>query len=124
MEKLNIQVSQSDERGEIIDLLEHENINAITLVSFKKGALRGNHYHKKTMQWIYIMSGSIKIVSQMPGEKPVESIMKRGDFFVNIPDERHALLALEDSQTIVFTKGPRGGKEYESDTFRLEEPLI
>jgi hypothetical protein len=24
----------------------------------------------------------------------------------------------------VMTRGPRGGREYESDTFRLDEPMI
>ena len=28
------------------------------------------------------------------------------------------------SGNVVFTKGPRGGKEYESDTYKLKEKLI
>jgi hypothetical protein len=31
---------------------------------------------------------------------------------------------MENSEVMVFTKGPRGGKEYESDTFRLGVPLV
>ena len=50
--------------------------------------------------------------------------MKKGDFFVDEPDERHAFKALEPTEIVVFTKGPRGGKEYETDTYRDEEPLI
>ena len=38
--------------------------------------------------------------------------------------EQHALRALEDSELLVFTRGPRGGKEYETDTYRLDTPLI
>ena len=37
--------------------------------------------------------------------------------------EHHAVHALEDSVFMVFTRGPRGGDDYESDTFRLETPL-
>ena len=43
---------------------------------------------------------------------------------MTIPMEKHALVGLEDSEMLVFTEGPRGGKEYESDTFRLDNPLV
>lgn len=124
MEKINVPVTFSDDRGDIIDLIENEEINAITLVTFKKNAVRANHYHKETTQWNYLMMGKIKLVTQLPGEEVVETIMVPGDFTVTRPNDRHALLAIEDSEVMVFTKGPRGGKEYESDTFRLNVPLI
>ena len=38
--------------------------------------------------------------------------------------EHHAIKALSYSEILVFTKGPRGGKEYESDTYRLKKNLI
>lgn len=123
MEKIPVVPSFKDERGEIIDLLENENINAVTIVTFHKGAVRGNHYHKETTQWNYLMSGSIKLVSQVPSQEVEETIMKPGDFIVTGPNVRHALVGLADSQLMVFTKGPRGGKEYESDTFRLDKPI-
>jgi len=114
----------ADARGEIIDLIEGESINAITLITFKKGAIRANHYHKHTTQWNYVVSGSIRLVTQLPGEVRSETIMHPGDLVATGPEERHALQALDDSTLMVFTKGPRGGKEYESDTYRLDVPLI
>ena len=123
MEKINVAPAFKDHRGEIIDLLENENINAVTVITFSKGAVRANHYHKKTTQWNYLMSGRIKLLSQAPGETVKETVMHPGDFVVTGPNISHALVALEGSSLMVFTKGPRGGKEYESDTFRLETPL-
>ena len=123
MEKLKVATSFKDDRGEIIDLIENESINAVTLITFCEGAVRGNHYHKQTTQWNYLLSGSIKLVSQLPGEQLVETVMKPGDLIVTRPEVRHALVGLADSELMVFTKGPRGGKEYESDTFRLEVPI-
>jgi quercetin dioxygenase-like cupin family protein len=123
MEKLKTAPSFVDERGEITDLLESENINAVTIVTFRRGAIRGNHYHKQTTQWNYLMAGRIKLVSQVPGEPVRETVMLPGDFVVTGPNVRHALVAIEESSLMVFTKGPRGGKEYETDTFRLETPL-
>jgi len=123
MQIIKVQPSFTDNRGEIIDLLENENINAVTVVTFKKGAVRGNHYHKLTTQWNYLMSGQLKLVSQEPGGPIVNTLMSPGDFIVTGPNVRHALVGLEDSSLMVFTKGPRGGKEYETDTFRLEKPF-
>jgi len=124
MKKIETSVSFQDERGEITDLIEGENISAVTLISFTKGAVRGNHYHKQTTQWNYLISGKIKLVSQIPGEKMVETIMEPGSLTVTSPNDRHALVGLEHSEVLVFTEGPRGGKEYESDTFRLDVPLV
>ena len=124
MGKINVETSFRDERGEIADLIENENINSVTFLSFVKGAVRGNHYHKQTTQWNYVISGQIKLVSQFPGEQIMETVMELGELTVSKPNERHALVALEDSRLLVFTKGPRGGKEYESDTFRLIDPLV
>ena len=50
--------------------------------------------------------------------------MERGDLIETLPNESHALLGLENSELLVLTRGPRGGKEYESDTYHLTTPLI
>lgn len=46
-----------DERGIIEDLKVGKDWS-VTYISFKKGAVRGNHYHKETKQTDYILSGS------------------------------------------------------------------
>jgi quercetin dioxygenase-like cupin family protein len=117
-------INHEDERGVIIDLIENQSINAVTFISFTQGAIRANHYHKKTTQWNYVTKGRVKLVTQF-GEEPIqEKVLEKGDLVVTIPMEKHALVGLVDSEMIVFTEGPRGGKEYESDTFRLEKPLV
>jgi quercetin dioxygenase-like cupin family protein len=123
MEKLKVAPIFKDQRGEITDLLEDESINAVSVVTFTQGAVRANHVHRRTTQWNYLMSGKIKLITQLPGEPVVETVMMPGDFVVTTPNESHALVALEGSSLMVFAKGPRGGKSYESDTFRLETPL-
>ena len=123
MKKIEYQVAFRDQRGEISDLIENENINAITRITIKKGAVRGNHYHKETWQWNYVVSGKMKLVTRMPDGERREIILCPGDLAVTEPYEHHALVGMEDCDVLVFTKGPRGGKEYETDTFRLEKPL-
>lgn len=124
MQKININPAHTDERGVITDLLQDETIDAVTLITFEKGAVRANHYHKETFQWNYVLSGTIKLVTQLPDQEKIETIMQKGEFIVTVPNESHALMAVESSELLVLTKGPRGGKEYESDTFRLITPLI
>jgi len=112
-----------DERGAITDILRQESINYVTVITSKKGALRGNHVHKETVQYVYVMEGKLKALSQMPGEPVSMAVLSKGDLIVNVPHEGHAFEALEDTTFLVFTRGPRGGENYEDDTFRLKIPL-
>ena len=118
------QASFSDDRGDIIDLLEGEDINAVTLVTFRAGAVRGNHYHRETTQWNYVLSGRISLSSMLPPGERREVVLEPGDLVTIAPNERHAFVALEPASMAVFTRGPRGGKEYETDTYRVEPPLV
>lgn len=124
MKKFKLPISFKDKRGKIIDLLEKENINAITFITFNKGAVRGNHFHKRTTQWGFVVSGELLIRSQKPKSKVTQMTIKKGDFFVDEKGESHAIKAIQNSEVLFFTKGPRGGKEYESDTFHLKDVLI
>jgi len=124
MKKIKLSINHRDKRGLITDLLEKKIINAITFITQKKGAIRGNHYHKKTIQWNYLLSGKIELVAKQKGKKKKKIVLKKGDLVVTDKNEAHAIKALTDSKFLVFTQGPRGGKEYENDTFRLTVPLI
>ncbi len=124
MKKIKIKINHRDTRGVIIDLLEKKKINAITYITQKKGKIRGNHFHKKTIQWNYLIKGKIKVVTKKGNKGMQEMILSRGDLVVTSLNESHAIKAIEYSEYLVFTQGPRGGKEYEKDTFRLSKPLI
>jgi quercetin dioxygenase-like cupin family protein len=124
MKIIPLKIDFKDARGSIVDMIENENINAVTLVTFTKDAIRGNHYHKATTQYNYLLKGKIRLVTQNFGEEKKSVVLEPGTLSIVMPMEKHALHAIEDSELLVFTKGPRGGKEYETDTFRLEEVLI
>lgn len=124
MKVSDIVVNYEDDRGKIMDLIDGDIISAVTYITCNKGSIRANHYHKKTSQYNYIISGKMKVVTQMPDEEIKTVIIEKGGMFEIGPHERHAFQAVEDSELMVFTRGPRGGKDYESDTFRLDEPLI
>ena len=64
MRKIKNKISYQDGRCLIIDLLEKRTINAITFITQKRGKVRGNHFHKKTIQWNYLVKGKIEIVAK------------------------------------------------------------
>lgn len=114
----------SDERGYICDILTHEVTDSITTIFSRQGAVRGNHYHKDTWQWIYLISGELRYVTKYPDGEVVESHLTPGAVLLSEPLEIHAMEAISDCHFMVFTRGPRGGEDYEKDTFRVIPPLI
>jgi quercetin dioxygenase-like cupin family protein len=99
-----------DKRGIINDIVVGKNWS-VTYISFKKGAVRGNHYHKKTTQTDYIISGRL-----LYNNRPV----KRGDIITIAPGEIHAYTALEDSEMMSICSGVRVGDNYAKDTYKVE----
>ena len=124
MEIIKLKAAHADQRGSITDLISDDEVNAVTLITFNKGAVRANHYHERTIQWNYVLSGEILLVTQIPGSEKREQILRKGDFAVTRENERHALQGITDAEVLILTKGPRAGTQYEKDTFRLNEPLI
>jgi quercetin dioxygenase-like cupin family protein len=107
-----------DARGVIQDLFDGDKV-AVTHITTRKGAIRGNHVHDLTTQWTYVTSGKLRMAS---GSR--KFVVEAGQMCVHPPGEPHAWEALEDADCLVFTRGPRSGADYESDTYRLEEPLL
>ena len=123
MEIKRVNPSFQDKRGVIQDILINEPIEHITVITSIKDVTRGNHFHKKTIQWVYVHSGKLKSLTQKENENVVSRILEPGDLIKTEALEKHSLKMLEDSIFYVFTKGPRGGDNYENDTYRLDKPL-
>ena len=116
--------AHTDERGVITDLHVGQPVNALTTVTCVKGAIRGNHFHKLTTQFTYVLSGRLRYVGQSQHAPVEECTIAAGDLVTSLPLESHAFEALEDSVLLAFCHGPRAGMDYEKDTYRLAEPLI
>ena len=122
----------SDNRGEIIDIFTHEPKDHCTIVTFTKNAIRGNHYHKKSVQSAYVLNGRFKIYSLIVKKESKINLknsklkkVKKGDYITHEKFEAHAYKCISRFGTLlVFTKGIRGGQYYEDDTFRLEKKLV
>jgi quercetin dioxygenase-like cupin family protein len=107
-----------DERGVIQDLLG--GVDAVTEIITWQGGIRGNHIHQQTTQWTYVVDGLLRFAWT---EDDGVHTMQRGPG--HLVEERagvpHAWEAVTDCRVLVFTKGPRSGADYESDTTRLPE---
>jgi len=123
MEHTKPEISFEDSRGVIKDILYNEPVDHITVITSAKGVVRGNHYHKQTIQWVYLYAGKLRSLTRKQDEDVVARVLEPGDLLVTDVLEEHALEALEDSVFFVFTRGPRGGEDYEDDTYRLDTPL-
>jgi mannose-6-phosphate isomerase-like protein (cupin superfamily) len=111
-----------DERGRITDIFYKANINHVVIISSLPNALRGNHYHARSTQHMYIVSGSLEYWyknDQMPDSE--FTLCTPGDVVTSERNEIHALkIGNEGCVFMAFTEGVRGGDDYESDTYRVE----
>ena len=116
-------ISHKDHRGVICDLIA-EDIDSVTYLTIKANAVRGNHYHEHTDQWLYVISGSLIAKSCRQDNFSETQVIKAGDLVENRAMEQHAFQAIEDSCLMAFAKGPRQATNYENDTVRLDIPLL
>lgn len=118
-------VDFEDARGTIMDILTHTPLEHVTIIASKKGSVRGNHYHKHTTQWDFVIQGRMHVRNQRVGESSVTEIVAETNTLIkHEPMEAHAFLVEEDTVFLSLTQGPRGGADYETDTIRLETPLF
>lgn len=113
-----------DNRGAIRDILVKEKIDFVTIIFNKKNSVRGNHYHKKTVQYLYVLEGSVLVASKFEGKEIEKKVLTEGDLLLNEPFEWHAIKSIEDSKLLILTRGLRGGNDYEEDTFKIDKPIL
>jgi len=128
--KKTLKSNFKDKRGSIIDIFTNKPKDHCTLVTFNKGAIRGNHFHKKSTQYSFLISGKLILFSCKVDKngkfigKPKKELLKPNSLITHKPFHAHAFKALEFSNFLAFADGIRGGKNYEKDTFRLDKKLI
>ena len=113
----------TDDRGSIVDLFYDEDINHVATVTSEPNVIRGNHYHKETTQHMLMTKGSLEYwYKNVDSDEPSKMVVaNEGDLVSTGPNEIHALrIGPKGNEFVVFSQGKRGGKDYESDTFRVD----
>jgi|SRR3989344_7509440 len=124
MKVIHKKVNFEDKRGTITDIFVNSPKDHITIIHTKKGAVRGNHYHKKSTQYTFVVSGQLTHLTQKTGQKKIyKHILQPNDLMISDPGEVHAMTADKDTVFLALVDGLRGGKNYEKDTIRIDKPL-
>ena len=113
----------TDDRGTITDLFYARNMNHGCIITNAPLAVRGNHYHKLTTQYTLVLSGTLTYYSRpVDSDEPAQAFVAgHGDMIISEPMEIHAMRTGEHGCTfLAFAEGPRGGEDYESDTYRVD----
>lgn len=92
---------------------------SITHITFKKGAVRGNHVHKETAQHDFITKGKL-----MCRKGRNIGFPEKGDVIHIEPKTPHAYKAMEESEMISICFGKRVGDNYSKDTYALQKEII
>lgn len=114
----------TDERGEILNLVDMPFTSAAVITSVK-GAIRGNHYHQTDYHYCWLQRGRMVYYQRPAGATgaPQRWEIAAGQLFYTPPMHEHAMHFTEDSVLLVFAKNNREMAHYEADTIRIA-PLI
>jgi len=92
MKLLKIEFQHKDKRRTLTQLLTAD-IKQVNVYEAHHGEELGNHFHKETIEYFYILSGSMKYNNKQ--------ILKKGDIFHPELGERHTVKVLSDKATFM-----------------------
>ena len=92
MKYKKLKIDFKDKRGSITDIFYKKNIQHVAIIDSKPNVRRGDHYHKKTTQWMYITRGSLEYWYKplKSKKKPRMKLLTVGDLVETPPKEMHA----------------------------------
>lgn len=91
-----------NEKGKAVFLNSTESIGTVAFLEFiPNTGIRGNHYHLKKREIMYIIEGKITVYYWLPQESKIdEVIVEAGDLLTFEPGLAHAYKALEQTFAI------------------------
>ena len=94
-QKLEPDFTFTDDRGTLAQLV-HAGYTQINVVTSNAGTFRGNHYHKRSTEAFYVLSGRMDVtLSRNDNEE--RATFHSGDFFQIEPYTVHSILCPEDT---------------------------
>lgn len=107
-----------DERGYIADMLPKDVVvKSVMYITGHKGAVRGNHWHKKDTHYCFVVRGRIRYVHQGLTMNPYQ-VLEPGDMVYSPVGEKHRFEFIDDGIFIAMATEPRTHENYEEDTTR------
>lgn len=96
MKLINHFYNKTDLRGRLIGILR-TSVKEINLVETKQGVIRGGHYHKITIEYLFFVLGKARVwATSLDGKIIGDRIMAPGEVIMLEPGEVHFVEALEN----------------------------
>jgi quercetin dioxygenase-like cupin family protein len=94
---------RTDDRGIFREVLNDGNWEALISGRMNPDAVIGNHYHKKTVIFLYLTSGSVRITTiHVETEDRDVFLLKSGQGVILTVNESHAIRFLEESDFVML----------------------
>lgn len=105
MKIIKLQNNNKDLRGSISDILYKKKVKHISLIVSNKGAIRGNNYFKKNVQYIFNLSSSFEYWYKKLGskKKPKRILVKKNDLLFTPKLEIHASKFMKKNKLLEFS---------------------
>lgn len=102
-----------DNRGKIHGILQNKNIQEVNFLASKKDNIRGNHFHKKTDEYFYIISGEVEVkIKNILDNTQREFLAEKGDIFLIKPYELHTFVIVKNASWINFLSQPMTNNDF------------
>lgn len=118
-----------DKRGSLKKILmisqlkEDEKIEEIYVLYSNQGSVRGNHYHKKTLEYFSVISGTAKVALKNLDTGAFEEMIMSGGSNVILrvpPNVVHAFKNEEEEPFIMLAISSKEYNKLDTDTFPME----
>ena len=106
-----------DTRGGLSQLV-HQGWQQVNVLYTKAGVKRGGHYHEKTCEAFYVVSGSVT-VDLSRGMESMQCYFRENDFFLIRPNVVHSLSFDEDCILVALYDSPVEKENGEKDIVPL-----
>jgi len=91
-----------DERGIFVEALNGDTWQNVSYGLMKKGAVMGNHYHKKAKVFFYIITGNVRIDTiNVQTQKTDSFVLAENEGMIFMPYSSHAIRFTENATFIM-----------------------
>ena len=92
-------------QGELAQFYDaDEGVRYLAFIELRPGTVRGNHFHKVKVEWVYVISGEVLLIIDDIETKARQSVpLRTGDLAVIQTGVAHALQVVQAGQAVEFS---------------------
>lgn len=93
-------------QGELAQFYDSdEGVRYLAFIELRPGTVRGNHFHKTKVEWVYVIAGDVLLIAEDIETKLRESVpLRTGDLALIQTGIAHALQVVQSGQAIEFSQ--------------------